>query len=59
MGGRGVYAQDGQYYQGLSTPRHTHFGRDRRSMTFAIKAEASDPRVKLFAFTAQKTMYWR
>jgi hypothetical protein len=26
-------------------------------MAFAIKAEISDPRVKTFAFTAQKTMY--
>jgi hypothetical protein len=26
-------------------------------MAFAIKAEVSDPRVKTFAFTAQKTMY--
>jgi hypothetical protein len=26
-------------------------------MTFAIKAEVSDPRAKTFAFSAQKTMY--
>jgi len=26
-------------------------------MTFAIKAEISDPRTRTFAFTAQKTMY--
>ena len=26
-------------------------------MTFAIKAEVSDPQAKTFAFTAQKTMY--
>jgi hypothetical protein len=26
-------------------------------MTFVIKAEISDPRQKMFAFTAQKTMY--
>jgi hypothetical protein len=26
-------------------------------MAFAIKAEVCDPRAKLFAFTAQKTMY--
>ena len=26
-------------------------------MTFAIKAEISDPGRKMFAFTAQKTMY--
>jgi hypothetical protein len=26
-------------------------------MAFAIKAAVSDPRVKTFAFTAQKTMY--
>jgi len=26
-------------------------------MTFAIKAEVRDPRAKIFAFTAQKTMY--
>ena len=26
-------------------------------MTFAIKAEVSDPRARTFAFTAQKTMY--
>jgi hypothetical protein len=26
-------------------------------MTFAIKAEIRDPRVKALAFTAQKTMY--
>jgi hypothetical protein len=35
----------------------THFGRGRRSMMFAIKAEVCDPRAKTFAFTAQKTMY--
>src|SRR6266496_2914365 len=28
-----------------------------RSMTFAIKAEVSDPRAETFAFEAQKTMY--
>ncbi len=27
------------------------------SMTFAIKAELSDPRAEMFAFSAQKTMY--
>ena len=26
-------------------------------MAFAIKAEVSDPRLKTFAFAAQKTMY--
>lgn len=26
-------------------------------MAFAIKAEVRDPRAKMFAFTAQKTMY--
>jgi hypothetical protein len=29
----------------------------KESMTFAIKAEVSDPQAKTFAFTAQKTMY--
>src|SRR5947207_14408735 len=28
-----------------------------RSMTFAIKAEVSDPKVETFPFSAQKTMY--
>lgn len=28
-----------------------------RNMTFAIKAEVSDPRAEMFAFSAQKTMY--
>jgi hypothetical protein len=28
-----------------------------KSMTFAIKAEVSDPRAETFAFDAQKTMY--
>ena len=28
-----------------------------RNMTFAIKAEVSDPRTKTFTLTAQKTMY--
>jgi hypothetical protein len=32
-------------------------GPERRSMSFAIKAEIGDPRAKVFAFTAQKTMY--
>jgi hypothetical protein len=29
----------------------------RFGVAFAIKAEVSDPRAKIFAFTAQKTMY--
>jgi hypothetical protein len=31
--------------------------RESRSVAFAIKAEVCDPRIKTFAFTAQKTMY--
>src|SRR3954454_10542286 len=30
---------------------------ERTGMAFAIKAEVCDPRVKTFAFIAQKTMY--